>query len=102
MIGEIQSGRAHRGPLTLDCDVVVIGSGAGGATVATELALAGKRVVVLEEGKHIPAEVHGAMRQSESLRNVWRENGMTVAFGLAGAPTVNVTMGRVIGGALRC
>lgn len=98
MSGEILSGRRQTGPLTLDCDVVVVGSGAGGATVATELALAGKRVLVLEEGKSVPADVHGAMRQSQSLRNVWRENGMTVAFGLGGAPTVNVTMGRVIGG----
>jgi choline dehydrogenase-like flavoprotein len=98
MSAAIQSGREHRGALSLDCDVVVVGSGAGGATVATELALAGKRVVVLEEGRNIPAHVHGAMRQSQSLRNVWREGGMTVAFGIGGAPTVNVTMGRVIGG----
>ena len=84
--------------LELDCDVVIVGSGAGGATMATELALAGKRVVVLEEGREIPALEHGAMRQSESLRHVWREGGMTTALGLGGAPTINVTMGRVVGG----
>lgn len=84
--------------LELDCDVVIVGSGAGGATVATELALAGKRVVVLEEGRDVPALEHGAMRHSQSLRSVWREGGMTAALGLFGAPTINVTMGRVIGG----
>jgi len=96
--GAIHSARAHRGPLALDCDVVVVGSGAGGAVVATELALAGKRVIVVEEGRAIPARTHGAMTQSQSLRHVWREGGMTTAFGLGGAPTVNVTMGRVVGG----
>ncbi|HEU5370732.1 MAG TPA: GMC family oxidoreductase N-terminal domain-containing protein, partial [Ktedonobacterales bacterium] len=35
---------------TLDCDVVIIGSGAGGGVVAGELAAAGKAVIVLEMG----------------------------------------------------
>lgn len=96
--GTIVSGASLSGDLDLDCDVVVVGSGAGGATVATELALAGKRVVVLEEGRNVPAAEHGAMRQSESLRHVWREGGMTTALGLFGAPTINVTMGRAVGG----
>ncbi len=98
MTGRITSGASLQGDLDVDCDVVVVGSGAGGATVATELALVGKRVVVLEEGAHVPAPTYGAMRQSESLRHVWREGGMTASFGLFGAPTINVTMGRVLGG----
>lgn len=97
-VGGIFDARVHGARFELDADVVVVGSGAGGATVATELALAGKRVVVLEEGREVPAREHGAMRQSESLRHVWREGGMTAALGLFGAPTINVTMGRVVGG----
>lgn len=91
-------GRSHRGDLELDCDVVVVGSGAGGAVVATELALAGQRVVVVEEGRNVPADVHGQMRISQSLRHVWREGGMTVAVGVGDTPAVNVTMGTCVGG----
>jgi choline dehydrogenase-like flavoprotein len=35
-------------------DVIVIGSGAGGATLANELANAGKTVLILERGAHLP------------------------------------------------
>lgn len=37
---------------TLECDAVIIGSGAGGGVVAGELAAAGKAVVVLEMGSY--------------------------------------------------
>ena len=78
MTGAIHHAREELGEkakLELECDVVVAGSGAGGATVATELALAGQRVIVLEEGPHVTGEEHGAMRTSESLRHVWRDAG---------------------------
>lgn len=98
MSGAYLRGRDSERDLDLHCDVVVVGSGAGGAVVATELALAGQDVIVVEEGPQISAEEHGAMRQTESLRHVWREAGMTASIGVFGAPTVNVTMGRVLGG----
>lgn len=98
MTAGVVEGRRLGQDLDLDCDVVVVGSGGGGAVVATELAASGWNVVVLEEGAHVPGERLGKMRQSEALRHVWREGGLTAALGLGGAPTVNVTMGRCIGG----
>jgi choline dehydrogenase-like flavoprotein len=38
-----------------DADVIVVGSGAGGATFAHDCARAGKRVLVLERGRPLPA-----------------------------------------------
>jgi len=93
-----ESARDRRGPFVTSCDVVVVGSGASGAVVATELAESGLSVIVLEEGPRIDAADHGRLRPSESLRHVWRDGGMTVAVGRGDSPTINVTMGRVVGG----
>ena len=40
--------------IKMKCDVVVVGSGPGGATVARELTLKGKNVIILEWGKDNP------------------------------------------------
>lgn len=45
----------------LSADVVVIGSGAGGAIAAYELAAQGKRVIVLEAGPYVPSEKFSEM-----------------------------------------
>jgi choline dehydrogenase-like flavoprotein len=96
--GAFTRGRDEGADLELDCDVVVVGSGAGGAVVATELAESGLSVVVLEEGPRVPGPELGAMRPSESMRSVWRDGAFTFAFGLGDSPTINVTMGRCVGG----
>lgn len=44
------SSSSSDGTAVLDCDVAVVGSGPGGATVARALARGGKRVVLLERG----------------------------------------------------
>ncbi len=98
MSGGYESLRDFRGPLELDCDVVVVGSGSAGAVVATELAESGASVIVLEEGPRVTADEHARMRPSESLRHVWRDAGMTLVFGVGDSPSINVTMGRVVGG----
>jgi len=41
--------------LSSRADVVVIGTGAGGSTVAHRLAVAGVKVLLVEQGEHLPA-----------------------------------------------
>ena len=96
--GRIIRGRDLVGAQTLSVDAVIVGSGASGAVVAAELAAAGQRVVVLEEGPHVTGPEHGRMRPSESIRSLWREGAMTAALGLGDTPLINVTMGRGVGG----
>ncbi len=50
MAGELRGHEAISGDTTLEADVVIVGSGPGGASVARVLAQGGRKVVVLEEG----------------------------------------------------
>src|SRR5205085_2682858 len=76
------------------CDVVVIGSGAGGATVARVLAERGLDVLVLEEG-----ELHDAASYTtdplSALGSLYRDGGLTV---LEGRPAIPMPLGRCVGG----
>ncbi|MCB9641190.1 MAG: GMC family oxidoreductase [Myxococcales bacterium] len=83
---------------TLKTDVLVIGSGSGGAVVAHELARAGREVVVVEEGRYIRPEVYGKWRPSQTLRRIGRAGGTTVALGVGDSPTINILAGSCVGG----
>lgn len=80
--------------LTLSADVVVIGSGAGGATIACELAEAGLDVLVLEEGGYHPTETFDA-RAGRALRRLYRDAGAQTTIGTA---PVIFSEGRCVGG----
>lgn len=96
--GPIVSGRDLPGGFELGCDVVVVGSGAGGATVATLLAEAGLEVVVLEEGPYVRPADYQRFPPSESVRRLFREAGMMVALGAPATPLITVAVGRAVGG----
>ena len=80
--------------LSLDCGVVIVGSGAGGATVAAELAEAGVDVVLLEEGGYHPTESFTA-GTGRALRTLYRDGGGGMAIG---RPSVLYAEGRCVGG----
>ena len=73
--------------LRLTCEVVVIGSGPGGAVVAKELAEAGRDVILLEEG---PPFGKKDFRQEagEALHRTLREGGARAARGSLFIPTM--------------
>jgi choline dehydrogenase-like flavoprotein len=76
------------------CDVAVIGTGAGGAVVAKELAEAGYAVVMLEEGEYrTRREFTG--RPSDALSALYRQPGESYCIGNAIIP---IPLGRSVGG----
>ncbi|HMR08951.1 MAG TPA: GMC family oxidoreductase [Polyangiaceae bacterium] len=95
---EIVSAESLSEDLNVSADVVVVGSGAGGAVIAAVLAEAGQSVVILEEGPYVAPETYGKMRPSENMRTLWRDGGMTFALGLGDTPMINVMMGKCVGG----
>jgi choline dehydrogenase-like flavoprotein len=80
--------------VTLDCGAVIVGSGAGGATMAAELAEAGVDVIVIEEGGYHPTESFTA-GTGQALRTLYRDGGGGMAIG---RPSVLFAEGRCVGG----
>lgn len=82
------------GDMTVTCDVVIVGSGAGGAVMAAELADVGIDVVVIEEGGYHPTESF-APQSGHALRTLYRDAGAQSAIG---TPPIVFSEGRCVGG----
>jgi choline dehydrogenase-like flavoprotein len=53
-------------------DVVIVGSGAGGATLAQRLAPTGKSILILERGEHLPREADNWSAKAVFIQNKYR------------------------------
>ena len=81
--------------MTITCDVCVVGSGAGGAVVAKELAETGLHVVLIEEGGNFQTKDFIVDDTIQSTANLYRDGGATVIFG---KPNIIYVEGRSVGG----
>jgi choline dehydrogenase-like flavoprotein len=77
-----------------ECDVAIVGSGAGGAVAAAMLAEAGLDVLVLEAGDHYNRQNYPADRL-EAIASIYRDAGLTIA---AGRPPIPVPVAKAVGG----
>jgi choline dehydrogenase-like flavoprotein len=78
----------------LDTDVLVTGSGAGGAVTAATLARAGRTVTVLEEGPWIDPDAMEPFSLDEMVAK-YRHRGLSAALG---TPGIAYAEGRCVGG----
>ncbi len=90
------SGAVHRvdagGRLTTE--ILVVGSGAGGAVTATALAEAGHEVLILEEGPNADT-ARIASNSTEAISLLYRNGGMTP---MLGRQSIAFVEGRCVGG----
>ncbi|MFO0595660.1 MAG: GMC family oxidoreductase [Myxococcaceae bacterium] len=85
-------GREVKRTLTAEADVVIVGSGPAGASVARACATAGLDVIVLEEG-HEARDFQPSGFQA--MAKLYRDLGTSVAFGPTAIPFLQ---GRAVGG----
>src|SRR5918994_3198100 len=79
---------------TLDTEVLVVGSGAGGAITAVRLAEAGRRVTVVEEGPWVDSGAVEPFSLQEMVAK-YRHHGLSAALG---NPAIAYAEGRCVGG----
>lgn len=92
--GEIVRGDDLTTERIVTVDACVVGTGAGGAPAAAELAAAGLRVAMLEEGAWHDADTFTA-RPRDMAARLYRDGGQSVTIG---DPPIVLPTGRGVGG----
>jgi choline dehydrogenase-like flavoprotein len=77
-----------------ECDVVIVGSGAGGAAAAATLAEAGLDVIVLEAGQSYDRDTY-PRDPLDAIASLYRDGGLTIA---EGRPPIPVPVAKTVGG----
>jgi len=90
----LRAGPELGAPPELRAEIVVIGSGPGGAITACLLAEGGRDVLLVEEGEHLPLSSCEPFSQDEMLQK-YRNGGQTVALG---KNKIAYVEGRCVGG----
>jgi choline dehydrogenase-like flavoprotein len=93
-VQRIERGEKIAGERRVRADVCVIGTGAGGAPAAKELAEGGMRVVMLEDGEHFTTDEFNA-RPRDMISRIYRDAAQTTTIG--NVPIV-LPLGRTVGG----
>jgi len=79
----------------VEADVAVIGSGAGGAVTAKELAEIGYKVAIIEEGHYFKTEEDFNLDPVDSFAKLYRDAGQKITLG---SPNVMLPIGCSVGG----
>ena len=93
-----------RPSLDVDYDVCIIGSGAGGSVVAARAVEAGRRVLIVDDGRWVSPRDFPT-RDDRALRDLYRDSGIRPALPNpqhilkpGGLTFINVLQARVVGG----
>jgi choline dehydrogenase-like flavoprotein len=78
----------------IECEVVVVGTGAGGAVVAKELAERGVAVLLVEEGEYYQRKDF-IRRSMPGMRRLYKNGGLT---GVVGNCVIPIPLGKNVGG----
>jgi choline dehydrogenase-like flavoprotein len=90
---KVVDGSREASDRSLDADVVIVGSGAGGGVTAEILALAGLRVVIVEEGS-LKSSRDFRMREADAYPTLYQESAARKTKDKA----INILQGRTVGG----
>lgn len=92
-MGVVEGQTLARGNYQIDCDVCIIGSGAGGAVTAALLQKSGKSVVVIEEGGYFTKD-RFRTREDEGMPYLYQEGGQRTTKDLG----ISILQGKAVGG----